>query len=60
MDIIMFLYTAVLFFVLTPGILLSLPPGATKTVVALTHAVVFSFVWSFTNQAVFSATRGLL
>lgn len=60
MDIIMFLYTAVLFFVLTPGILLSLPPNASKTVVALTHAVVFSFVWSFTNQAVFSATRSFL
>lgn len=53
----MFLYTALLFFVLTPGILLYLPPGASKTVVAMTHAVVFSFVWSFTNQAVFSATR---
>ena len=53
----MFLYTALLFFVLTPGVLLYLPPGASKTVVAMTHAVVFSFVWSFTNQAVFSATR---
>jgi hypothetical protein len=55
----MFLYTAVLFFILTPGIVLSLPPGANKTVTALTHAVVFAFVWSFTNQAVFAATRGL-
>jgi hypothetical protein len=60
MDAIMFLYTAVLFFILTPGIILSLPPGATKTVVALTHAVVFAVVWSFTNQAVFAATRGML
>jgi hypothetical protein len=58
MDAMMFLYTAVLFFILTPGILLSLPPGATKTVTAITHAVVFAFVWSFTNQAVFAATRG--
>ena len=56
----MFLYTAVLFFILTPGIILSLPPGATKTVVALTHAVVFAVVWPFTNQAVFAATRGML
>jgi len=55
----MFLYTAVLFFILTPGIVLSLPPGASKTVTALTHAVVFAFVWFFTNQAVFAATRGL-
>jgi hypothetical protein len=57
MDIFMFVYTALLFFVLTPGVLLYLPPGASKTIVAMTHAVVFSFVWSFTNQAVFSATR---
>ena len=59
MDTMMFLYTAVLFFILTPGIVLSLPPGASKTVTALTHAVVFAFVWSFTIQAVFAATRGL-
>jgi hypothetical protein len=59
MDAIMFLYTAVLFFILTPGIVLALPPGASKTVTALTHAVVFAFVWSLTNQAVFAATRGL-
>ena len=60
MDPIMFLYTAVLFFILTPGTVLYLPPGATKTVVAITHAVVFALVWSFTNQAVFAATRGIL
>jgi len=56
----MFLYAAVLFFVLTPGTLVYLPPRASRTVVALTHAVVFAFAWSFTNQAVFSATRGIM
>jgi hypothetical protein len=60
MDIMMFIYAAVLFFVLTPGTLVYLPPRASRTVVALTHAVVFAFVWSFTNQAVFSATRGIM
>jgi hypothetical protein len=39
------LYAALLFYVLTPGVLLSLPPGGSKTTVALTHAVVFGVVW---------------
>jgi hypothetical protein len=38
------LTTALLFFVLTPGILLSLPPGGSPVVVAATHAVVFAVV----------------
>lgn len=36
------LTTALLFFLLTPGVLVSLPPGGTKLVVAATHAVVFA------------------
>jgi len=39
-----FLTTALLFYILTPGILLSLPPGGSKMVVAATHAVVFAIV----------------
>lgn len=46
------LYAAVLFFVLTPGVLLSLPPGGSRTTVALTHAVVFALVWSLTHKLV--------
>jgi hypothetical protein len=42
------LYAAVLFFVLTPGVLVSLPPGGSRTTVALTHAVVFGIVWALT------------
>lgn len=38
------LTTALLFFVLTPGILLSLPPGGSKITVAATHALVFAVV----------------
>lgn len=41
MNIIMFIFSALLFFLLTPGILLSLPPGGSRTVVAITHAIVF-------------------
>jgi hypothetical protein len=49
------LYLALLFFVLTPGILLSIPPGGSKMVVALTHAVVFAIVYHFTNRPVMNA-----
>lgn len=48
----MSLYAAVLFFLLTPGVLLSLPPGGSRTTVALTHAVVFGVVWALTHKMV--------
>lgn len=44
------LTTAALFFALTPGILLSLPPGSSFQVQALTHAVVFAVVHKFVQH----------
>lgn len=41
------LTTAILFYVLTPGILLSLPPGSSFQTQAMTHAVVFAVVHKF-------------
>ena len=41
---------AVLFFVLTPGVLLALPPGSSATVQAATHAVVFALVHQFVQH----------
>jgi hypothetical protein len=41
----MFIFSILLFFVLTPGILLRLPPKGSKYVVAFTHAIVFSVVY---------------
>lgn len=35
----------ILFFVLSPGVLVSLPPGSSTVVQALTHAVVFGVVY---------------
>jgi hypothetical protein len=46
------LYAAVLFYVLTPGVFLSLPPGASRMTVNLTHAVVFGVVLALTHKAV--------
>jgi hypothetical protein len=49
----MMVYVAVLFYLLTPGVLVSLPPGGSRTTVALTHAVVFSLVWCYTHKMVY-------
>jgi len=51
-NLFMVVYTAVLFYVLTPGILLTLPSRSSKMVVAATHAVVFALVYKFTHKAV--------
>jgi hypothetical protein len=47
-----FLYSVLLFFVLTPGILVTLPKGGSKVVVALTHAVIFATVCYLTHKSV--------
>jgi hypothetical protein len=39
---------------LTPGILLSLPPGGSRTVVAITHAIVFGLVWTLAHNTLMS------
>ena len=48
----MFLYTALLFFLLTPGILLTLPPKGKKMTVAAVHAVVFGLILGLTHKMV--------
>lgn len=52
MNWIVALYMVILFVVLTPGILLSLPPKGSPIVVAITHAVVFTIVYYFTHKLV--------
>jgi hypothetical protein len=59
MNIYVSLYLALLFVVLTPGVLLSLPPGGSKLVVAATHGVVFAVVYHLTHKAVWNATRNM-
>ena len=48
----MSLFVAVLFFVLTPGVLLRLPPGGSKMTVAAFHAVVFAVVYGLVSKTV--------
>ena len=53
----MSLAIAALFFVLTPGVLVSLPSGKGKFVVAATHAVIFALVFHFTHKAIWNFTQ---
>lgn len=48
----------ILFVVLTPGILLSLPPGSSKLVVAVTHAIVFLVIYHLTLDFVLPLSEG--
>lgn len=51
----MALYAAALFFVLTPGVVLSLPTGGSKLTVAGVHAAVFGVAWALTHKLVWKA-----
>jgi hypothetical protein len=44
------LVPVILFIVLSPGFLLRLPPGASNTVVTLTHAAVFAGIYYFLRR----------
>jgi hypothetical protein len=50
-----FLTTALLFYVLTPGVLVSLPPGGSKMTVTATHAVVFAVAHMLVHKYVFKS-----
>lgn len=52
MNVFMFFYIFLLFVLLTPGILLSLPPKGSKWSMAIVHGLVFALVWCFTNKYV--------
>jgi len=56
-KMLMALYVAALFFVLTPGVVLTVPSGGTRTTVALVHAVVFAVVWMLTHKLVWRAVH---
>ena len=52
MHLVCSIYVGLLFFVLTPGILLSLPKKGSKYMVAATHALVFAAIYYFTHRMV--------
>jgi len=63
MNIFVTIYSAILFFLLTPGILVTLPPASfkysSKYVVAATHGLVFAIVYMFTYKFVKKITKRL-
>ena len=50
----MFVFTSLLFIVLSPGVLLSLPPGGSKMTIVVVHSVVFSLIYCLTHKMVFN------
>jgi hypothetical protein len=57
-NLMMSLAIAALFFVLTPGVLLSLPPKGGKFVVAATHAILFALIFHLTHKTLMNLTQG--
>lgn len=53
-SIVTSVFGAILFFLLSPGILLRLPSNGSKMTVALVHALVFGLVFYFAHRAVYS------
>lgn len=52
MNALSFIYVFVLFFILTPGVLVTLPPKSSKMVVAAVHGLLFTLILAFTYQIV--------
>ena len=51
------LVLAALFFVLTPGVVVTLPPGGSTFTVAATHALVFALVYTFLLKGLLKGRR---
>jgi hypothetical protein len=52
------LYVAILFFVITPGVLVRLPPKGGKFTVAAVHAVVFALIFHFSQKLIWRMGEG--
>jgi hypothetical protein len=50
MNLIISIYSAILFFVLSPGVLLRLPSNGNKYVVAAFHAILFGIILLFSSN----------
>jgi hypothetical protein len=58
MNWVVTIYSAILFFVLTPNILVRLPRKSGKFVVAATHALIFALVFHFTSKMIWMISMG--
>jgi len=53
----MILFSALLFFFLTPGVLLRIPPTGNKYMVAFVHAIIFAIIWSLIHHSIWIWTH---
>jgi len=58
MYLLMILYKLLLFILLTPGVLVTLPSKSSKYIVAATHGAIFIIVYHFTHKLVWQMTSG--
>jgi hypothetical protein len=59
MNLVVAAYAAILFFLLSPGVLLRLPPKGSKFVVLATHAVIFAIILGLTGKMVWKFSMGI-
>jgi len=59
MNLVVAVYLALLFFVLSPNVCVRLPPNANKMTVALTHAVIFGIVAYLTTKMVWRLSMNM-
>lgn len=57
-HIFMIIFVFILFFILTPGVVLKLPPKGSTAVVAAVHAVVFTIIFGLTHKLVWNFFYG--
>jgi hypothetical protein len=55
MKILYSVYIILLFILLTPGVLISIPKGGSRLAVAATHGVLFAIAYYFTRKIVWKA-----
>jgi hypothetical protein len=59
MNIVVTIYTAILFFLLSPGVLVRLPPKGSKMMVVAVHALIFALILGFTGKMVWKLSMRL-
>lgn len=60
MNIIVALYSAILFFLLVPNMLVRLPSNGSKMTVAMVHAAIFGIILYFTQKMVWQFSTKML
>jgi hypothetical protein len=59
MNWLMTLYMALLFFLLTPGVIVVLPLHGTVLTTACVHSIIFAFIYHFTHKIIWNYTKNM-